>query len=145
MAELKAGDIDAAIDPSVSDIRDEWSWVRPGIEELLAAQPQLTYRPEDVYAKCVNSDAVLWTTDEGFLVTNVLYDEYSKDKIFFIWIAWAKKRGGANGIKHVPFFCTEAKKAGLNKIQFQSKTDAPIDFFTKNGWQVDTIVYTRDL
>jgi len=36
--------------PVVGDVRQEWDWVKIGVQEILDAQPQLTFRPEDVYA-----------------------------------------------------------------------------------------------
>ena len=41
--------------PVVGDVRQEWDWVKVGVQEILNAQPQLTFRPEDVYADCILS------------------------------------------------------------------------------------------
>jgi len=47
------------MNPVVADVRKEWDWVGDGIKEIHAQFPWLEYRPEDVYAACVNGTAVL--------------------------------------------------------------------------------------
>ena len=79
--------------PKVADIREEWSWVKTGVDKILEANKHLTYRPEDVYAACVGGQAVLWTTEEGFAVTTTEVDEFTNDKTLLIWIACAKRKG----------------------------------------------------
>ena len=50
---------------SIGDIREEWWWIRPAIEELLAENPTLTYIPEDVYAEVKAERAMLFVAEGG--------------------------------------------------------------------------------
>ncbi len=82
-----------SINPRVVDIRQEWDWVKVGIEEVLREHPQLTFRPEDVYTACVTEAALLWVAPEGFVVTTGETDNFTGDRTLLIWIAWAEERG----------------------------------------------------
>jgi hypothetical protein len=79
------------------NIREVWDKVRPGLEEIKAQWPDTcAWLPEDVYAKVLYKDAVLYYTEDGFAVCTIETDEYSGEVDFFIWIAWSPedKRGG---------------------------------------------------
>jgi hypothetical protein len=67
-------------DPVLSDIRAEWDWVKPGIEGILNEDRFLSFRPEDVYAACINKQAHLWTTSDGFVVTTGETDPFSGER-----------------------------------------------------------------
>ena len=56
------GTAESADKPVLAHIREEWDWVKRGIEEILAEQPQLTFRAEDVYAACLIRSAPLGCT-----------------------------------------------------------------------------------
>lgn len=132
-------------EPTIADIRQEWAWVKGGIEEILTKQPRLTFRPEDVYAACVNGDAVLWVAPEGFVINTVEHDEYSGEKTFFIWLAWSKKRGENCAWKYIGFFEKTAKQCGFNQIETRTPIGALETYFLADGWAKETVVYTRDL
>ena len=71
--------------PVVGNIRAEWDWVKKGIEKILQGQPQLTFRPEDVYVECVNGTATLFVDEhKNFAVTTIQVDQYTNKKIFLI-------------------------------------------------------------
>ena len=91
-------------EPQLADIRDHWHWVRDGIQEILEAQKQLTFIPEEVYAACVNGEAQLWVAPEGFVITTGLKDEYARTSTLLIWIAWAEERGKDCVLKYMTFF-----------------------------------------
>lgn len=137
--------VESADEPVLGNIREEWVWVKRGIEEILAEQPQLTYRPEDVYAACVNGKALLWVFPEGFVVSTAEEDEYSGAKIFFMWLAWVKKRGQSCVIKYMPFFSEIAKKHGFKRIETRTPIPAMEDYFLAEGWKKDTVIYTREM
>lgn len=40
--------------PVMGDIREEWPWVRRGVEEILKQDPHLTFVPEDVYLSLIH-------------------------------------------------------------------------------------------
>ena len=67
-------------DPVITNIRDEWDWIRPALVELKEQIPSLTWRPEDVYAECLYGKAVLHVSPEGFVITKVITDQYTKDR-----------------------------------------------------------------
>ena len=75
--------------PIVANIRQEWDWVKIGIQEILDAQTQLTFRPEDVYAECVSGAATLFVDEhQSFAVTTVEVDRFTGQNTFLIWLAW---------------------------------------------------------
>lgn len=133
------------IEPYPADIRSEWEWVNTGVREILQQQPRLTFRPEDVYAACVNGDAVLWVAPEGFLVNTAEHDEFTGEKTFFIWLAWSKKRGEQIGWKYIDFFEKTAKQYGFSQIELRTPIGALENYLIIDGWKKETVIYTRDL
>lgn len=135
----------AAAEPFVADVRREWDWVRPGIEEILGNSKSLTYRAEDVYAACINQQAVLWVTSEGFVVSTTEVDTFTGKKAMFLWLAWAKERGNSLVSKYQLFFERVAREAGYSYLETRSPFLGLMPHLTENGWSVDTVVYTREL
>ena len=134
------------IEPYIANIRQEWHWVKRGVEEILAEQAQLTYRPEDVYAACLNHEAILWVAPEGFVVSQELEDEFTGAKTLLIWLAWARRKRGQNCVvKYYPFFARTAKAYGFSKIETRSPIPALENYLITAGWEKDTVVYTRAL
>jgi len=134
-----------AIEPVVSDIRREWDWVRHGVEEIIRNAKTLTYRPEDVYAACVNKQAVLWTTSEGFVISTTEIDPFTDRKTMFLWLAWAKKRGDSLVAKYQLFFEKAAREAGYSYLETRSPFLGLMGYLESHGWAIDTVVYTREL
>ncbi len=132
-------------EPTLANIRQEWAWVKGGIEEILAEQPQLTFRPEDVYAACLNGDAHLWLAPEGFVVSTESLDEYTGTRTFFLWLAWAKNRGENCAMKYIGFFEKTAKQYGFSRIETRTPIGALETYFLADGWKKDTVIYTREL
>lgn len=131
--------------PVQAEFRDNLSWVCPAIEEILFANPQLTFTTEDVYAACINGSASLWVTDDGFVVTTSEIDPYNGDRTFLIWLAWAKIRGNNLVVKHQDFFMDYARERKYKKIEVRSAIPELTSYVLAHGWEIDTIVYTRDL
>ncbi len=131
--------------PTVADIREEWTWVKVGVEKILEANKHLTYRPEDVYAACVGGQAVLWVTEKGFAVTTTEVDEFTNDKTLLIWVAWAKRKGHKVGNVHTDFFLDIAKEHGYSKLEIRSNVDNVGTYLTGSGWSIDTVVYSRQV
>ena len=140
-------DVDTvAVDnPVQTEFGDNLSWVCPAVEEILDANPQLTFTVEDVYAACMNCSATLWTTDDGFVVTTSEVDTFNNERTFLIWLAWAKVRGNNLVVKHQNFFMDYARDRGFKKIEVRSAVPELSSYVLAYGWQVDTVVYTRDL
>lgn len=146
--ELGAQDADVTATedkPTFAQVREEWVWVKRGIEEILAEQPQLTFRPEDVYAACLNGEAHLWVAPEGFVITTAEVDEFTGAKTFLLWLAWAKNRGQSCAIKYFPFFAELARENGFKNIETRTPIPALEDYFLAEGWKKDTVIYTREL
>lgn len=137
--------VESADEPVLGNIREEWVWVKRGIEEILAEQPQLTFRPEDVYAACLNKEALLWVAPEGFVITLETHDEFTNRKTFFVWLAWAKKRGESCVIKYYPFFAQIAKQHGFFNVEVRTPFSGIEDYLLAEGWKKDTVIYTREL
>ena len=94
-------------EPVFSDIRIEWDWVKPQIEQILSEQPELTYRPEDVYASCINGSAKLVTLDKNkFAVIEVTTDPFTYKKSLNIWVAGVTEDGksGNTVLSYTGFF-----------------------------------------
>jgi hypothetical protein len=143
-----AQDVDtmaAAANPARANIREEWAWVKQGIKEILAEQPQLTFIPEDVYAACLNQEAHLWVAPEGFVITTAERDEFTGARTFLLWLAWAKNRGQSCAIRYLPFFTQLARDSGFKTLETRTPISALEAYFLAEGWNKDTVVYTREL
>jgi hypothetical protein len=140
-----ADDTDTAHKPVYGDVRLEWDWVKQGVEEILAEQPQLTFRPEDVYAACLNEEAHLWTAPEGFVISSIETDQFTGAKTLLLWLAWTKNRGQNCAIKYLPFFVGLARENGFKNIETRTPIPALENYFLAEGWKKDTVVYTRDV
>ena len=132
-------------EPVAVDIRSVWDWVKVGIEEILAEQPQLTYKAEDVYAACVNLKAVLYITDaeDGFVVCSPEVDQTTGDRTLLMWIAWTKVRGESCVAKYYDFFADVAREHGFKNIETRTPIPAMEQYLVQQGWTKDTVVYTR--
>lgn len=131
--------------PVFTDIRLHSEWVLPAIQEILDEQPQLTFTPADVYIACEEGSAGLWVADEGFVVTTGLTDEYTDDRTFFVWLAWAKERGQNCVIKYYEFFAEVARESGFKNIEVRTPVRSLEPYLLAEGWKLDTVIYTRDL
>jgi hypothetical protein len=138
-------DTDKVGEPVFGDIRKEWHWVRPGIEEILSLAPHFTFRPEDVYAACISQRAVLWVAEDGFVVSTSESDPFTDERSMFLWLAWAKERGKDLVSKYQPFFEQVAREAGYTQMETRSPFLQLVPHLTNRGWSVDTVVYTRKL
>lgn len=132
-------------DPVLSDVRTEWGWVKYGVEEILEEDRNLTFRPEDVYAACLSNQALLWTTDEGFVVSTGETDPFTGERTFLVWLAWARQRGKNLAVVHRDFFEEAARDAGFTKIEVRSAIPEVRDYLIGTGWEIDTVVFTRYL
>ena len=131
--------------PEVTDIRAEWDKVKPGIEEILAATPQLTFLAEDVYSECVNGRATLLTSPAGFLVLTTQIDTFTNDKTLLVWLAYTYIRGTSNWLDHVEWFESVARTLGCRFIEARSAVPKMEAYALRNGWSLDTRVYTREV
>ena len=131
--------------PVNADIRSEWHWVKPGIEEVLREHPQLTFIPEDIYTACVTQMAGLWVAPEGFVITTSEEDQFNGKKTCLLWVAWTRERGQNCAMKYQDFFIELARNAGYNYIETRTPIAAMEKYFLGSGWGKDTVIYTREL
>jgi hypothetical protein len=129
--------------PVIADIRKEWDWVKVGVKEILIDQPQLTYRPEDVYAECVNGNATLFVLGKNFAITTVYLDKYTDDKIFLGWLTWGKNIQNAH--RYVHFFEKVARDCGCVYMEGRTSIDRLGEYYLENDWKLETRVFRRKL
>ncbi|MGB2145962.1 MAG: hypothetical protein ACPHZ7_03240 [Vibrio toranzoniae] len=145
IGEAEVVDTEEVVKPVIVSVRTNWDAVKVGIEEILAEQPQLKFRPEDVYAACLKEEAFLWVAPEGFLITSSEVCEFTGARTLLLWLAWTKKRGESCAVKYLPFFEEVARSNGFQHIETRTPISALEDYFLAEGWTKDTVVYTRDL
>ena len=61
MAKSLTISVDDFVEPQLTDIRKCWDYVKEGINSILEADPNISFRPEDIYSECVNERAFLFT------------------------------------------------------------------------------------
>ena len=132
--------------PRKANIREEWHWVRLGIEEILHLDQNLTYQPEDVYASIVNGDSELWVHPNFFTVLTIGTDEYTGDRTLVIWLMWAKERGGANSVTFTEFYENLGRHYGCTRIEGHSTQMPAVEYAERQvGWTVSSITFGKDL
>ena len=133
------------VEPVLTDIRSTWNTVKPSIEQILKDNPSLTFIPEDVYSECVNERAFLYTSSVGFLIFTLQLDRYTKDKTLYMWIAYTYEIGGHQWIAHEKWIEKVAKSFNCKYIEAQSNVPGFESYAIKNGWNLDTRIYRREV
>jgi len=105
----------------------------------------LTFTAADVYLACKQGAAKLWITKDGMVVTTGETDVFTGRRTMLIWIAWARKRGMNLVAAHQEFFREQARDLGFVKMEVRSAIPELKDYILSQGWELDTIVYTRDV
>jgi hypothetical protein len=131
--------------PDIADIRMEWDNVRPGIEEILSDTPQLTFLPEDVYSECVNDRATLLTSPAGFVILTIESDPFTRDRTLLIWLAYMYVRSTNSWLDHMEWFEGVARGLQCKFIEMRSAVPKMEAYASRNGWSLDTKVYTREV
>ena len=143
MEEVDAGLI---IYPRVANIREEWHWVKPAIEEILHLDTNLTFRPEDVYHSVLSGESQLWVHPNFFNVATIETDEFTGDKTFLLWLSWAKERGGANAVTFAEFYEKVATQLNCSRIETRSCQMPAVEYaVSKVGWEIREIIFGKDL
>lgn len=107
------------------NIREVWDQIKPGLEEIKQAWPALsTWRVEDVYAAVIMEQAVLYATDDGFVICTLDVDQYSGRKDLCIWIGYAYNRHQGTLNKYLPSFIEVAKSLGCAGVSMLSNHPA---------------------
>lgn len=132
--------------PVVGNIREEWHWVKPGIEEILHLDPNLTFRPEDVYASVLSGESVLYIHDNFFNVATIEVDSFSGKRTFLLWLSWAKERGGANAVTYAKFYEDLARQYNCQRIETKSAQMPAVEYAVqKVGWEITEITFGKDI
>jgi len=140
-----AKDMAQVADPIIADIDKNIEWVAPAVQEILDANPMLTFTAADIYAACKQGMATLWVTEDGMVVTTGETDIFTGERTMLIWLAWAWKRGLNLVAKHQDFFSQQARELGFKQLEVRSAVPELKEYFLSQGWELDTIVYTRDV
>ena len=134
------------VQPQLANIREEWHWVKQGIEEILHLDPYLKFRPEDVYAECVNGGSHLWTHPDFFVVTTFETDRFTEGRTFLIWLSWSRTKGLGNAAKHFKFFEGVAEQSGCQEIQVRTAHQRVGEYIEKDlGWKCRDRIFGSDL
>jgi len=98
-----------------------------------------------VYKMCEDGQAILWVTNEWFVISTEEVDEFTGNRTFLLWLAWAKKRGTKAGISGTRFFEEAARYAGFSSIEIRTAVPSVVQYLQDTGWQLDTVVLSRQL
>jgi|VirMetMinimDraft_7_1064189.scaffolds.fasta_scaffold122708_2 hypothetical protein len=151
MAELQAhgeqgaDNTAAEANPVFSDIRTEGYWVIPAVQEILDEQPQLSFTTNDICIACKEGSAALWVAKEGFVISTGETDTFTGDRTFLVWVAWARDRRQSCVIKYYEFFADVARESGFKHIEVRTPIRKLEPYLIAEGWDIDTVVYTREL
>jgi hypothetical protein len=132
--------------PRVANIREEWDWVKLGLEEIQQLDPNVSWRPEDIYASVLSGESLLWVHPDFFNISIVETDEFTGHKTFMLWISWAKRRGGANAVTYAKFYEDVARHLNCQRISTKSVQMPAVEYAVdKVGWEITEITFGKDL
>lgn len=124
-----------------TDIRRVWEKVLTGLWAIKRDMP-VYWRPEDVYAKCVNGSAHLYTAPEGFVVLEKRTNAYTLEVELLVWIAYGEGPGLME--KYQQQIEDIGRGVGAARLVMYS----PRRGFEKRadmGWEFETAIYRRPL
>ena len=136
---------DDFVEPVLTDIRSTWNTVKPGLEQILKDNPNLTFLPEDVYSEVVNNRAFLYTSSVGFLILRVEIDQFTNDKTLLLWIAYTYNKGGHEWAAHEEWFNSLAKEIGCKYLEARSRVPEMESYVKEIGWELDTRIYRKEI
>lgn len=132
--------------PELGDIRTEWYRVKPALEELLAANKHLQWRPTHIYTECYNGEADLWLVPEGFAITKAVTDTWSGRRRLLVWIGYTYKRGSKAFLKYLNYFDDVAKELGCQDLEIWSDVAELEPYYTGAlGFEVMARAYVREV
>ena len=131
-------------DPVIANIKQEWHWVRAGLEQIYSNSPDIDEIPEDVYAACVSGNAHLWCHPAGFVVTRFVGSDH--DRGLLLWHAWAREQGGKHSLEYHDFFEAVALNSGCTYLETQTVHQPIVDhFINRLGYRVKVHILTKQI
>lgn len=118
------------------DIRRVWERVRPGLEQV-ARDMGADWRPEDIYALCVNRQASLYLAAEGFIILSKPVNEWTLEPYLFVVAAFAPDAPVQE--RYLEELESLARAAGAAYIECLS----PRRGFERAGWTPEHVCYRR--
>jgi hypothetical protein len=120
-----------------TNIREVWPSVKRGLEVIQRRCPEVRWRPEDIYAACVNGDAILCFEDENFIVLKEFIDPFSLARVLWVWVAYG------TGINAMQERLDEyAREQGYDEIRLTSSRKG---WASVKGWEFIEATYRREL
>ena len=140
--------VEDCTDLVISDIKEEWYWVKLGLEEINERDPDPKQIPEDVYAACKYGLAKLFVMGhkELFVVLSEV-PETEDDINLSIWYFWVSPeyRGSKKPRGFFPGLNKYANNNGYNHIQFETVCPELADYAVRDfGYYIDTIIVKKD-
>ena len=79
------------------------------------------------------------------MVLSVEVDQFTNEKTLLIWLAYTFKTGGHQWMAHQEWLNFMAASEGCSYIEARSAVPELEPYAIKNGWTLDTRVYTREV
>jgi len=124
-----------------ADIDDHWKDIKVGLYQI----KQESNEPEtfkDYYDACKKGLAILWVDKDvkaknGFLITQVMKRDFSKEKYLLLWVAWYKEASGAYRVQKD--LEEIAKRFNCKSIEFWTSRPDIMNYGKTHGY--DKITY----
>ena len=120
-----------------TDIRIAWDAIKDGVHHVKEIT-DAPWRPEDLYAACVNGDAHLFTCPEGFVIVELQTDRYTLEREMFVIAAYG------DGDRLLAKYQEELDKLARHFGATSITTSSPRPGFGRlSGWEQDCVFYRR--
>ena len=119
------------------DIRLIWDEIKTGISEVQDSMPWIDWRPEDIYAACINGEAAVFIQDDAdpgdsFFISKINTCSRTGERTFFIWIAWSPTKPGAPLVND--WMTKVAIENGCSGIEFITGNEKLVRYANKFGY-----------
>lgn len=130
---------------TICNIKDEWGWVRPGLQEIFDADPDPKQVPEDVYADCRYGLAKLFCMANKELFVVLSEHRESDDLLHLVvWMCWAADKGSRKMSVWLPDVEKYAKDNGYVSVMCETVHLGIAEYAVKDyGYFIDTIVLKK--
>ena len=130
-------------DLKLGDIREHWHWVKHGVEEVIKLN-NASYKPEDVYARCIYGEANLFLNEGMFFITTITVDEFNMKKSYSLWVMWASVLHTKKQLdSYLKYFAKLAKEQGCSYLEGVSYKNLQ-RYLKAKDWTVSTL-YRKEL